>query len=176
MGISFKGMIFRFKLIMLDQLDEITKDIYRKYKPALKYIGVDFYREDVQDAINYCYLGMEEAFQAVISYWLWQQKTNKQIDYPSALLIEALNDHWQPYHWEDEYLHDSRFKSPCLLWWEEAGKIWGTDLRNQLIADVNETDSGEEYILLHTGEKISLGIARSKGWDWVLDYAQKQQC
>ncbi len=39
---------------MFDELDEITKEIYRRYKPALKYIGVDFSREDVQEAISYC--------------------------------------------------------------------------------------------------------------------------
>lgn len=160
---------------MFDELDTITKEIYRKYKPALKYIGVDFSREDVQDAINYCYFGMEEAFQAVISYWIWQQQNNEKIDYPSALLIEALNEHWKPYNWKDEYLNDSRFKSLCLIWWEEAGKIWGADLRNQLIADVNETHTGEEYILLTTGEKISLNIAQLRGWDWVLNYAQEQK-
>ncbi|WP_281169217.1 hypothetical protein [Stanieria cyanosphaera] len=39
----------------------------------------------------------------------------------------------------------------------------GIDLRNQLIADVSQTDSGDEYILLKTGEKFSLKIAKLRG-------------
>ena len=116
---------------------------------------------------------MEAAFQAVISYWKYKQQRQEKF-YPNATLIEALKEHWQPFDWQDEYLADSRFKNPCLIWWEEAGEIWGDELRNQLIADVNETDMGDEYILLKTGEKISLKIARLRGWNWVLDYARSQ--
>lgn len=159
---------------MITELDEISQEILRKYRTALKYIGVDFAREDVREAIINCYFGMEEAFQAVIVYWKYKQPRNEKF-YPNAAFIEAINEHWQPFDWKDEYLNDSNFKSPCLLWWEEAAKIWGIDLRNQLIADVNETASGEEYILLRSGEKISLKIAELKGWDWVLNYAQSQK-
>jgi hypothetical protein len=144
-----------------------------EYKPALKYIGVDFAREDVQEAILNCYSGMEAAFQAVISYWKYKQQQQEKI-YPSATLIEALKENWQPFDWRDEYLNDSRFKSSCLIWWEEAEQQWGREIRNQLIADVNETDGGEEYILLKTDEKIPLRIAKLRGWDWILDYAQSQ--
>ena len=160
---------------MFNQLDEITQDIYRKYRPALKAIGVDLAREDVREAIINCYFDLESAFQRVIEYWYGLQKNNKKIDYPSALLIKALNNNWKPLNWRDKYLNDERLKSPCLVWWEEVGKIWGIDTRNQLIADVNETDSGEEYILLTTGEKISLRIARLKGFKWVLQYALEQK-
>lgn len=160
---------------MFEELDEITKEIYRKHRPALRHIGVDFSREDVQEAIIYCSVGIESAFQRVIEYWINLQKNNQKIDYPSALLIQALNNHWTPRNWRDEYLNNPRFKSPCLIWWEEAAKIWGTDIRNQLIADVNETDSGEEYILLATGEKISLKIANLRGWDWILEYAKEKR-
>ncbi|MGV2828583.1 hypothetical protein [Myxosarcina sp. GI1(2024)] len=160
---------------MLEELDEITQEIYRKYKSALKYIGVDFSREDVREAIGNCGYGMEAAFQSIIEYWINLQNKNKKIDYPSALLIAALNNHWHPYNWQDEYLEDPRFKSICLKWWEEAGKLWGNDTRNQLIADVYENNSGEEYILLTTGEKISLRIAQVRRWNWLLNYAQSQQ-
>lgn len=160
---------------MFEEFDEITKEIYRKYKPALKYIGVDFAREDVREAIGYCSYGMESAFQSIIEYWLSLHNKNKKIDYPSALLIAALDNHWSPYNWQNKYLNDPKFKSNCLKWWEEAGKIWGDDTRNQLIADVGENNSGEEYILLTTGEKISLKIAQIRGWDWLLNYAQAQQ-
>lgn len=158
---------------MLYELDEITREIYQKYKPALQYIGVDFSQEEVQTAIVNCYFGMESAFQAVIVYWRYKQQTKTPF-YANAALIEALHEHWKPFNWQDEYLEDSRFKSNCLLWWEEAGEVWGKEVRNQLIADVNETNFGDEYILLQNGEKISLKIARLRGWDWVKDYAQSQ--
>jgi hypothetical protein len=147
-------------------LDEIELEIYRKYRNALRAIGVDLSREDIQETLINCNFGMESAFQAVITYWKYKQKL-KEAFYPNAALIEALNEHWQPFDWRDEYLEDPSFKSPCLLWWEEAGKRWGEDKRNQLIADVNETDRGDQYILLRSGEKISLAIAKSKGWEWL---------
>ena len=158
---------------MLDELGEIEREIYRKYKPALRYIGVDLTREDVQEAILSCYCGMESAFQAVIVYWQYKQQQQEPI-YPNAALVEALKEHWQPFHWQDKYLDDPRFKSPCLIWWEEAAKIWGIELRNQLIADVNETDAGVEHILFKNGAKISLRIANLRGWDWLLEYARSQ--
>ena len=158
---------------MLNQLDEITREIYQKYKPALKYTGVDFARSEVQSAILNCYFGMEEAFQAVIVYWRYKRQNQEQF-YANAALIEALNEHWQPFNWQDEYLDESQFKSSYLLWWEEAEKVWGQEIRNQLIADVNETSWGDEYILLKNGAKISLKIAKLKGWDWVKSYAQSQ--
>ncbi|MBE9169949.1 hypothetical protein IQ238_21315 [Pleurocapsales cyanobacterium LEGE 06147] len=159
---------------MFSELDEISQEILRKYRTALKYIGVDFTREDVREAIINCHFGMEESFQAVIAYWRYKQQRKEEF-YPNAALIEAINVHWQPFDWQDEYLNDSNFKTPCLLWWEEAAKIWGKDIRNQLIADVNETPFGEEYILLRSGEKISLKIAKLKGWDWVFNYAQSHK-
>ena len=157
---------------MLDKLDDIEREIYRKYKPALQYIGVDFGREDIQTAIINCYSGMESAFQAVISYWIYKRQ-NKEKIYPNAALIEALNNHWQPFNWRDEYLNDSRFQSICGVCWSEIGEIWGEDVRNELIADIYEANNAEVYILLKTGEKISLTIAELRGWDWVLQYAQK---
>ena len=158
---------------MFNELDETAREIYKKYKPALKYIGIDFSQEEVREAIINCYFGLEEAFQAVIVYWQYKTQNQEQF-YPNAALIEALNEHWKPFNWRDKYLEDSRFKSTYLLWWEEAGEIWGQEIRNKLIADVNETDLGDEYILLQNGKKISLQIAKVKGWDWVKNYAQSQ--
>ena len=159
---------------MLHELGETEKEIYLKYRTALKYIGVDFAREDVREAILNCYVGLEAGFQAVIAYWIYKMQHKERI-YPNATLIEAIKERWQPFGWQDRYLKDSRFKSPVLIWWEDAGEIWGANIRNQLIADVNETEAGEEYILLKTGEKIPLRIAKLRGWDWMLDYARSQQ-
>ena len=157
---------------MLNELDDIEREIYRKYKPALQYIGVDFSRADIQTAIINCYSGMESAFQAVISYWIYKRQNQEKI-YPNAALIEALNNHWQPFNWQDEYLNDSRFESICLVCWSEIGEVWGEDVRNELIADIYEANNAEVYILLKTGAKISLTIAELRGWDWVLEYAQQ---
>ncbi len=159
---------------MFNDFDEITRAIYKKYKPALRYIGVDFSREDVQEAINNCSSDMETRFQAVIAYWKYKKQKKEQF-YGNASLIDALNNSWQPINWKDSYLDDKRFKSPCVIWWEEVAKVWGETIRNDLIADVNETNNGEEYILLKTGEKISLEIAEMRGMKWVLAYAQERQ-
>ena len=159
---------------MLQELNDIEREIYRKYKSALQYIGVDFSREDVQTAMINSYSGMESAFQAIISYWIYKQQHKEQM-YPNAALVEALNNHWQPFNWQDRYLDDSRFKSLCLVCWEEAAEAWGEDVRNDLIADVYEANNGEIYILLKTGEKISLTIVELRGWNWTLNYARSKQ-
>jgi hypothetical protein len=76
-------------------LDEIEQEIYRKYRHALKSIGVDLSREDIQETLINCNFGMEAAFQAVITYWKYKQQRQETF-YPSAALIQALNEHWQP--------------------------------------------------------------------------------
>ncbi|WP_083856863.1 hypothetical protein [Stanieria cyanosphaera] len=63
---------------MLNELDEITKEIYDRYKSALQYLGVDFFHEDVQEAIINCSYGLESAFQAVISYCKYKQQKQEQ--------------------------------------------------------------------------------------------------
>ena len=72
------------------EIDEVTKEIFNKYKHALAYIGVDFDREDVREAVISCAQGMEGVFQRTIEYWLWTKKNNQQLEYPSAFLIKAL--------------------------------------------------------------------------------------
>ncbi|MBR8829254.1 MAG: hypothetical protein DSM107014_15375 [Gomphosphaeria aponina SAG 52.96 = DSM 107014] len=157
---------------MLSELDEATKDILRKYKPALSYIGVDFFREDVLDAILNCPAGIEAAFQSTITYWRWKKQQHEKFEYPSAFLVSALHNFWQPYDWEDEYLNDSNFKSAGQVWYSKAAEIWGKEVRDYLVADVAETNDGEEYILFMSGGKLSLKIAQVWGWERVLDYAK----
>lgn len=157
---------------MLAQLDEVTQEIYLKYRPTLRAIGVDTAREDVQAAILNCHQGMEGVFQRVIEYWFYLQQRQQKLDYPSALLVQALTEVWTPRNWHKSYLSDPKLKSPCQIWWEEAATQWGAELRNELVADVSDR-SGEEIILLRSGVKISLKIAKLRGWNWVLEYAQE---
>ncbi|MEC4814984.1 MAG: hypothetical protein SAK29_17140, partial [Scytonema sp. PMC 1069.18] len=50
---------------------EIKDEIFDKYKYALAYIGVDFNREDVQEALLNSVEGFEDALRATIAYWYW---------------------------------------------------------------------------------------------------------
>lgn len=151
------------------QLEDYQIEIFRLYKYALIYIGVEFEREDVQEALESCIEGMEEAFQATIGWWKLKQE---KIDYPSAALIKALNDQWKPFNWQADWLLDPRFKSPCQKYWEEAEVYWGKDLRNSLIADVVENEKGADYILFRNEKRLKLSTAKAWGWQKVLDYAQ----
>jgi hypothetical protein len=109
----------------------------------------------------------------VIAYWYQLQKEKKSLQYPSACLIAALSERWQPVQWKSEYLHHPDFKSSCVIWWEKAAEVWGESIRNQLIADVIETDEGYEYILFTSGVTLPLRLAQIWGWNRVLNYAQQ---
>ena len=152
---------------ILSELDEFELEIFRIYKAALQHIGVDFDREDVQDAIVYCSFNMEDACRSTIEYW----HTGK-MQHPNAFLIKALNEGWKPWRWRDEWLEDPNFKSPCLLWWEEAAFSLGVDKRNALIADVTEDARGQEYVLFTNGETLTLARAKSLGWQRLKEYAE----
>ena len=151
----------------LSELDEFELEIFRIYKAALLHIGVDFDREDVQDAIVYCAFNLEDACRSTIEYF-----HSGKMQYPNAFLIKALNQGWKPWHWRDEWLEDPNFKSPCLLWWEEAAFALGVNKRNALIADVTEDERGQEYVLLTNGETLSLARAKSLGWERLIEYAE----
>lgn len=159
---------------MIDELDTEIKEILNQYKDALRYIGVDFAREDVQEALLSSYEGLESALQSVIAYWYQLQKKNQTLEYPSACLIAALSEGWQPVQWKPEYLDNPNFKSSCIIWWEKAAEVWGESIRNQLVADVIETDQGYEYILFTSGLILPLNLAQIWGWEKVLDYANSK--
>ncbi|MBR8835181.1 MAG: hypothetical protein DSM106950_14395 [Stigonema ocellatum SAG 48.90 = DSM 106950] len=148
---------------------EMKEEIFSKYKYALGYIGVDFEREDVQEALLDCIDGFEDAMRATIAYWYWLTE-NSQPFYANACFLQAIGQRWDSRYWKDEYLDNPNFKNPSLVWWEEAGRVWGYDLRNQIIADVNIDEQGE-YILFHTGKRISFSVARRWGWERLREYA-----
>jgi hypothetical protein len=106
---------------------------------------------------------MEEAFQATISYWMWKKDNGEEFEHPSAFLIKALSLNWKPISWSDNYLENPEFKSPCQLWWEKAASQWGKEVRDRLVADVSENESGEEYIYFLNGKRLSLRAALNMG-------------
>jgi hypothetical protein len=150
---------------------EVKEEIFQHYKYALAYIGVDFYREDVQEAILNCNDGFEDIIRAMIAYWYWLQSREEKLEYPSACLIQAIQEQWKPKYWKDEYLDNPQFQNPCLIFWQRAALMWGQDLRNQLIADVNEDENGTEYILFSSGKKLSFSIALDWSWEKIKEYA-----
>ena len=75
------------------EIDEATKGIFNQYKHSLAYIGVDFDREDVREAVISCAQRMEGVFQCTIEYWLWTKQNNQKLEYPNAFLIKALTEH-----------------------------------------------------------------------------------
>jgi hypothetical protein len=143
------------------ELDEIEREIFKQYKPALRAIGVDLGREDVLEALRFCYEGLETAIQAFIEWW-FRKKGN--IDYPTAGFVTAINEKWKPIQWSDDYLSYSEFIPPYQKWWEEAGEVWGKDFQNYTIADVGEDNHGFEYIQLITGDIFSLDYAERLGF------------
>lgn len=156
---------------MINELEPEIREILHKYKPALRYIGVDFCREDVQEALFSTYQGLEAALQSVIEYWYSLQAHQQKLNYPSACLIASLHEGWTPKNWQDDYLQNPLFQSAYLIWWQEAGKVWGESLRNQLIADVGESEQNYEYILFTNGMSLPLTLAQTWGWERVFNYA-----
>ncbi|MFM2064211.1 MAG: hypothetical protein RLZZ507_3882 [Cyanobacteriota bacterium] len=40
--------------------------------------------------------GLEDVLKSVISYWVWLKEQEKIMEYPSAVLIRALGEQWEP--------------------------------------------------------------------------------
>jgi len=148
-------------------LEEEQREILRIYKYALIHIGVDFPREDVQEAIELCVDGLEDACRSTIRCWKMEK-----MEYPSAFFITALYEQWQPYYWNPAWMEDPHFISPAQKWWKEAETGMGRDLRNYLIADVVDSESGADYIVFNNGRTLTLKLAQQLGWQKVIEYAQ----
>ncbi|MBW4446203.1 MAG: hypothetical protein KME38_04795 [Spirirestis rafaelensis WJT71-NPBG6] len=152
---------------------EARDEIFSKYKYALAHIGVDFYQEDVQEALLNCLEGFEDAIRATIAYWYWLEENSRPF-YPNACIVQSMSERWDSRYWRDSYLDNPNFKNPCERFWEEAGKIWGFDVRNQIIADVNSDDKGYEYVMFKNAKTLSLSAARRLGWERLKEYALQQ--
>ncbi|MEC4886794.1 MAG: hypothetical protein SAL70_36615 [Scytonema sp. PMC 1070.18] len=150
---------------------EIKDEIFDKYKYALAYIGVDFNREDVQEALLNSVEGFEDALRATIAYWYWLEAKSETLDNPSLCLIKALCNHWDSRHWQDWYLDNPNFRNPGEIFWEQAGKALGFDLRNQIIADINSDNNGIESVMFRNGKALSLAAAKRLGWERLKEIA-----
>ncbi|MBD2682589.1 MULTISPECIES: hypothetical protein [Nostoc] len=153
---------------------EAKDEIFNQYKYALAHIGIDFYREDVQEIILKSIVGMEDALRATIAYWYWKQANSEEFEHPNAFLIKALQEQWKPYNWQDYYLDNSNFKNPCDQWWQDAALHWGYDFRNQWVVDINENDAGEIFIIFSTRNRLSLRVAKQWGWERLKEYILEQ--
>ncbi|OUL32816.1 hypothetical protein BV372_18395 [Nostoc sp. T09] len=149
--------------------DSIESEILKKYERALVAIGVNLSQEEVQNALEICTSGLEDALRRTIEYVLWLHENNRDI-FPNAILIRALQEQWQPVAWRDEYLELPMLQSPGQRWWNAAAKMWGDDLRNRLVADVFY-DNGQEFIKFSNGKELVVETAWRWEWERVLKYA-----
>jgi hypothetical protein len=154
---------------MFWEKDSIEYEIFNQYEYALSALGVDFEREDVQAALEGCSCELEDILKSVISYWVWLQEQEKIMEYPSAVLIRALYEKWKPKNWRDEWLELPQLQSPGKKWYDGAAKIWGYDLRNQLVANIAR-ERRREYIEFSNGKQLLVETAWRWGWERVLNY------
>lgn len=110
-------------------------EIFRRYKKALVYIGVDFSRTEIIELIEDCNRDLEPKFQAIIAYWYWLQGQNQRITDPNQLLIEAFFNEWKPIGWKDEFLNNENFKTEAEKWWSQAKQV---DIVKEIVVDIQE--------------------------------------
>ncbi|BAY27666.1 hypothetical protein NIES2100_74910 [Calothrix sp. NIES-2100] len=149
--------------------DSIEYEIFKQYERALVAVGVNFSLEEVQNALEICSSGLENALRRTIEYVLWLHEHQREI-FPNAILIRALQEQWQPVAWRDEYLELPMLQSSGQRWWNAAAKMWGQDLRNRLVADVFY-DNGQEFIKFTNGKELVVETAWRWEWERVLKYA-----
>ena len=92
------------------------------------------------------------------------------MEYPSAVLIRALDETWKPKNWSDQWLDLPQLQSVGQRWYKGSVKMWGYDLRNQLVANI-ASNQGREYIVFTNGKKLLVETAWRWGWERVLNYA-----
>ncbi|OKH43016.1 hypothetical protein NIES2101_31685 [Calothrix sp. HK-06] len=150
--------------------DSIEYELFKQYERPLIALGVDFSNQEVCDALSGCTYGLEDAFRSAIEYILWLKEHDKEV-FPNAVLISALQRQWKPSHWHPEYFDKPDVQSIGQKWWNGAAKMWGYDVRNQLVADVCY-ENGKEFILFLNGKSLLVETAWRWGWERVREYAE----
>jgi hypothetical protein len=152
----------------LDQ-ESVEYEIFKQYERALVAIGIDLLDDRVQEALEGCTYGLEDAFKAAISYIIWLHQQEREYN-ANAILVSALSGQWKPRVWSHEYLNLPILQSQGQKFWEGAAQIWGYDRRNQLIADI-VYERGKEYIVFTNNKEMLIDTAWQWGWERVLAYA-----
>jgi hypothetical protein len=96
---------------MFWEKDSVEYEIFKKYDRASVSLGLNFSLEEVQNALEGCTYGLEDAISCTIGYVLWLQKYEKQ-HFPNAILTSALREQWKPKAWRDQYLELLNLESP----------------------------------------------------------------
>jgi hypothetical protein len=148
--------------------DSIEYELFKQYERGLVTLGVDFSNLDVQDALSGCTYGLEDAFRGAIEYILWLKEHDKEV-FASAILIQALKNQWKANNWDDNYFEKPDLQSIGQKWWNGAAKMWGWDVRNQLVADVCY-ENGKEFIEFRNGKSLLVETAWRWGWERVRDF------
>ncbi|NJL10908.1 MAG: hypothetical protein HC908_14090 [Calothrix sp. SM1_7_51] len=112
--------------------------------------------------------------RATIAYWYYLRNREEPF-YPNACLLSAISNNWSGRYWKNEYRENPDFRNPRDLFWEEACKMLGYDLRNRAIIDVVERESDDEiYVIFCSGKSLRLSQINREGWNWLKEYCQQQ--
>lgn len=149
-------------------LEEEQWEIFNRYRYALLHIGVDWHREDVQEALENCFVGLEDALRSVISCWY-----RGALEYPNAFLIQSLSQGWEPFQWQDEWMENPNFLSPAQKWWQVAEFGMGRDRRNHLIADILEPEDGTAWVIFSNGRSLPFHLVAEWDWQRVIEFAEQ---
>ncbi|MEA5509706.1 hypothetical protein VB715_08010 [Crocosphaera sp. UHCC 0190] len=136
-------MINLRKAIYYEYVDNITVEIFDKYKWGLRRLGVNFSQE-LLETIVYCPQNLESTLMAFCAWVLWLKAKGEKTDAHnlSETLINALRSEqgWKPFEFQAAFLaeHHDILASPKDAIWEVAGQQLGETVRNRLIADISE--------------------------------------
>ncbi|ERT06593.1 hypothetical protein M595_3439 [Lyngbya aestuarii BL J] len=142
----------------------------------MKGLRVDLSRSDVKVALDLCYYDFETILQALILWALYCEEEGKPLQFPNKTLTQAIAQQWKPREyspWSDKILSNPRFQSPGTKWWIAAAEGLGRDVRNQLIADVDEKGS-QQYVLFRNGLTLRLNTALNWDWEKIRAYGERQ--
>ncbi|WP_323291131.1 hypothetical protein [Crocosphaera sp. XPORK-15E] len=155
--------------IYYEYVDDVTVEIFDKYKWGLRRLGVDFSQE-LLETIVYCSQNLESTLIAFCAWVLWL-KTQGEITNNEVLLETLINalrseNGWIPSESQKRFLNQNLdiLESPKTSIWKQAGKQLGDTLRNRVIADIS--DEGDiifkPNIILNEEEKQKIEALKTE--------------